>query len=441
MRRTRQHGCLLAGTLALLVVSGAGGCGSEPRQQGDGSPSTVDAFGGARQSFDVVALLSGPASSGLPATNRFTLVLDADARLAIAGGDGYGAVVGVTSADGRTFRAASPFNAGGGGDGDGCGVTERVLYETFEVTIADDGSLTGSAGGIALIGCAGCLAAVDPTARLVGTADATPPRLRLPGPGLTSPFEAFSLRASEPLPATTTARLVADDGAVIDLIPELGDLAFPVVVGFRKPDIILRAGHAFVVELDGADFAGLVDPADASLRLASFVEAPAVIEDGFESVTGSVFGGAMVITAGPLRPITGTTSLYVGAKDAPGVDSPTGRSLMVRLSRQPGDTRLRFSYRVAGPRAETPFAGRLRVGSEGAWSGLALGASAEVAGTAEIIMLAGKEAYVSAVVTREVSLPADATDEVLVLIAPDIFPCSLPEGSPNGLLIDDLRLE
>jgi hypothetical protein len=40
-----------------------------------------------------------------------------------------------------------------------------------------------------------------------------------------------------------------------------------------------------------------------------------------------------------------------------------------------------------------------------------------------------------------VALPGDATDEVLVYVAPQIITCG-PRGIMNaGLLIDDLRLE
>ena len=96
--------------------------------------------------FDVTAVLHAKSNGPPPPpTNGFTLVIDTDARLAIAGGKGQGAAVAVTTSDGRTFRSAAGFTVGGGGS-----TVNEVRYDTFDVTLTD-GLLTGTATGAATI--------------------------------------------------------------------------------------------------------------------------------------------------------------------------------------------------------------------------------------------------------------------------------------------------
>ena len=45
--------------------------------------------------------------------------------------------------------------------------------------------------------------------------------LRVFALGSLNPMQPFTVVTSEPLPAGATARLVADDGAAIDLVPEV----------------------------------------------------------------------------------------------------------------------------------------------------------------------------------------------------------------------------
>ena len=433
---------VLARTLVVLAASWSAGCGKSGAANpdgGDGSLTVPDAPVAGRRSFDMIAVLSGDGSTNLPPNNRFTMVLDVDARLAIVGGNGRGAVVGVTSNDGRTFRSAGTFEVGG--DASPCSGTTGVKYDNFEVTIAN-GSLTGTANGSASISCGDCIFFVPFGATLTGTVDVTPPRLLGSGFTPSTPFDSLGLVVSEPLPVGATARLVADDGAAIDLVPTIVDGIEPLVVGFTKREIVLRAGQGYAVPLDGlVDFAGQADLTGPPLRLVSFPAAPTVVEDGFESATGSVLGGAMVMTAGALPAIAGNTSLYIGGKGAPGLDSSIGRSLTVRLAREPSDTKLRFSYRAVTVQAQGGFSGMLRVGSEGAASGSPVFNFASAV-TSQTITVGGQTAYASPVAVVETALPSDAVDEVLLVIAPLNFGCgpALINNS-GGLLIDDLRLE
>ena len=434
---------VLAGTLVVLAASWSAGCGKSGAANpdgGDGSLTVPDAPVAGRRSFDMIAVLTPDGSTALPPNNRFTLVLDADARLAIVGGNGRGAVVGVTSNDGRTFRSTGPFSVGG--DGDTCSGTEEIRYDSLEVTLAG-GSLTGSASGAATVSCGDCLFFVQFGATLTGTTDVTPPQLRGAAFQASTPFDPVALIASEPLPVGVTARLIADDGAAIELVPSIVDGEIPLVVGFTKPDVVLRAGQGYAVPPEGlVDFAGQTDRAGPALRLVSFADAPAVAEDGFEAATGSVLGGALVMTAGGLLPpIAGNTSLYVGNPGAPGLDTTTGRSLAVRLPRQAGDAKLRFSYRHVSTFAQLGFSGSVHVGSEGASPGTPTYALGSGTAVTEMITIAGKPAYTSPAATAELTLPADAKDEVLVVIAGVSSFCGRGLIGAAGLLIDDLRLE
>jgi hypothetical protein len=434
----------VAGAFALVLVAGAVGCGTAQRNPdaGDGSITTPapDALGAGWHPFDVVAVLrpAMDASVSVPPLDRFTFVIDPAAGRAIVGGKGRGAVVGITTDDGRTFRSAGPFTVGDSNN-DACGVSEDMIYESLEVTIAG-ASLSGSARGQATVSCGDCAFLVPFTATVTGTVDATPPALL--GRGLTppTPFDGITLATSEPLPVGATARLVADDGVAVDLVPAIVEGDLPLVVGFSKPDVVLRAGHAYSVALDGLiDFAGLTDPGGPPLRLAAFEAAPATLEDGFETVPGGAFGGAMVMTAGPLPAIAGNTSLYVGGAGAPALDA-SRRSLMIRLPRQAGDTKLRFSYRVVAAQTLASFSGVVWVGSEGASPGPAT-YGLRASGPGDTLTIAGNPVVASVAAAFEVPLPAGATDEVLLSVAPISSACFRGPTGNVGLLIDDLRLE
>jgi hypothetical protein len=448
MSQIRRAAYTVTGMAALSVVSWCGGCGKGAQKNpdgGDGSlamvdTGTLDAPTAGMRAYDVVAVLRADGSTSLPPTNRFTLIQDLSAFRMIAGGNGRGAVVGVTTSDGRTFRSAGGF-AVGEESPDVCSGPEDVQYDSFEVTLTDT-SLSGTASGAATISCGDCSFMVPFTATLTGTRDKTLPTLRASGPPPTSPFDAFWLVASEPLPPTATATLIADDGAAIDLIPQAAGGDLPFIAGFSKPDVVLRAGQGYVVTLDGlVDFAGQSDKGGPPLRLTSFVAAPTVPEDGFESATGGVLGGAMVMTAGALPAIAGNTSLYLGTKGAPGLDAPNGRSLAVRLARQAGDTKLRFSYRLVASQPTTSVSAIVRAGSEGASPGDAIYAIGDASNRTETLTIGGAPVFASLAAVMEVPLPSDATEDVLFVIAPNTIFC-FPGGTPStGILIDDIRVE
>ena len=162
-----------------------------------------------------------------------------------------------------------------------------MFATTASTSTVAAGALTGTATGDATISCGDCSFQVAFSATLSGTPDTTSPTLRASGVPAQQSVDSVALVTSEPLPSTATARLVADDGAAIDLLPVAMDGAVPLIVGFTTPQVVLRAGQSYVVTLDGlVDFAGQAPPADPPLRITSFAAAPSVAEDGFESATG-----------------------------------------------------------------------------------------------------------------------------------------------------------
>ncbi len=433
--------------LVLAAAPALAGCGSAHANAdgGDGAPitpdGTVEPIAG-MHAYDVTALLSATSNGPLPPpTDHFTLVVDADARRVIAGGKGRGASVPLTTTDGRTFRSAGGFSVGR--EGEICSGVQDLQYDTFELTVTD-GALTGTARGRASISCGDCVALAPFAATLNGTPDTTAPALLTSGAVPTTAFDPFVLVASEPLPASATAQLIDDDGAAIELVPTIvGDAERPLVVGFAKPPVVLRAGQGYVVTFDGlVDFAGNADLSGAPLRITSLPDAPLVPEDGFESaVDAAEVGGAQVVTGDPLPPIAGKVSVYAGSTlDAPrgvaGGDHPLG----VRLARQPGDATLRLTYRVVGVTMAPAFSGSLRIGAEG-------GALAPPVYTfpapspAEKLLVGAQPVFVSGATTMMVPLPADVTDEALLVIAATPLSCGLSVSPQAGLLIDDLTLE
>src|SRR5262249_31202368 len=118
----------------LLLAICAVGCGKGTQARRDGGDTSLplpDAIAGGRQSFDVVAVLQADGSTGIPPTNPFTLVLDVDAGLVIAGGAGRGAAVPVTTRNGRSFHSGGSFTVGGMGDT--CSGVDDVSYEVFDI--------------------------------------------------------------------------------------------------------------------------------------------------------------------------------------------------------------------------------------------------------------------------------------------------------------------
>jgi hypothetical protein len=427
---------------ALAVGCGtfaASGCGA----RGHAAPVT------GRHSYDVVAHLTmAPRTSSfpvdLPGTLSLSLTLDADAGLLVMGAAG-GAQVIPTARDGDTFSATTmPVHLPVVSQSCGQGL-EGLDFSSFEVSVTE-ATLMGSAKGLAEIADGDVLSDIEFTATLSGGPDLTPPSLIATG-AVTSPFDAFALSVSEPLPESATAHLVASDGSQFDLVPAFVYGALKVISAFEKPAVVLHPGNGYAVAMGGlVDFAGNAAVDDAPLRVVTIPAAPLIADDGFESATGSpMIGGASLVTAGgPVPPIAGAASVYIGQPGAPALGAVApGTGLLVRVPRKATDTKLRFSYCVVWLSSGSPSGNGLNVhvyvGSvdgpaaagviprEPSPQGMGASASVEVTGVA----------------VMEVPLADASASDLVVSIPGQVAPgCGLV-GSPGGLglLIDDLRAE
>jgi hypothetical protein len=103
---------------AALVVLGAsclGGCGGAHAKAdgGDGGPLATDGAIVGTRAYAVTAVLRAT-EDGVPppATSTFTLIVDTQTRIAIAGGNGRGASIALTTTDGLTYHGATGFTVG-----------------------------------------------------------------------------------------------------------------------------------------------------------------------------------------------------------------------------------------------------------------------------------------------------------------------------------------
>jgi hypothetical protein len=439
--RSISGGAAVAVAVAALAGVAVVGCGSHGAQTVDGGAPQLTGL----HSFDVVAGLSlGGAvpPSNLPPTAPFTLVLDSDANHAIVGAQGTAAVVPMgMDGDKRTlakFSVGLPATQ--------CSGASSIDFDSLSVT-ASSTSLTGTGAGNARVSCGDCEFMVPFMAGVEGGPDVTPPLLfstSIP----TNPFQTFRFVASEPLLATSTARLTGEDRTAIDLVPEIVPGDVPLVSSFDEPSVVLPTGVGLVIAIDQlVDFAGLHGATDTPLRFVVFPAAPLVPDAGFETTTDTTFGGATVVSDGPLPPISGTRSVYFGGQATPAPGSvPVGKMLLVRLAVTPGVTKLAFSYRLVIEEtgsATVGFSGTVNVGSVG--KAPVFGRFTTAPPSTRTTWPSGITVDVSDVATYELALPSDLGSEVLVDIEPPASGCGDTGPGfappPGGMLLDDLRLE
>ena len=424
-------GRLVLGALALA------GCGAKAAG-GDGGAGEGGAFP-ALLSLDVTASLKTPMppapTLALPDTSTFSLTLDAANKVIVAGGSAR-----PVTTDARTFFSASSFDVARASPG--CMGLDSIRYDRLDFTVTGT-SLAGHATGAAIfLGPVG--GSVGFTADLTGGPDTTAPFLVLRSS--VTPFDPFvnlTMATSEPLPQGARARLVGVDGSSFDMIPSVTDGVIPVVSGFDLPDVVLPPGTAYSVVADGlVDFAGNSGAPDAPLRLGAVADAPLAPEDGFESVTSSTFGGAGVVRLSDLAPISGDQSLYVGGVGTPGHDIyMQGPELLVRLAMQPGDTKLRFTFRTVSAAFDARvFDGTVRVGSPGGKRSDRYVTFQAPPSSATVKFDDGTTVAIGGDQMLEVSLPPDAHDVVVVAIAARDQGCGAPSPAV-GMIVDDMRLE
>jgi hypothetical protein len=452
-----MDGMKALGLVAGLAVglAACGGSGGAAPDAGDGAADAPDdgrasdGPAGAASGFlayDVTATLSitpdaggGGAWSDFPTTVHFTVAWNPGTGDVFTGAGGDFSRTAAGASDGGAFesmgwQAAAPFPSG-------CGAVGHVALD--QVTFSREGaSLHGTAiGKVSYVTSGATSLQADATASLVGAPDATPPAFTV-GAEASDPLAVHAFLASEPLPKDSSASLLsAPHGDVVPLGPMTVDHPDDPIKGFFE-DVALRSGETYTLVTAGvADFAGHAPAAPVTFMTAP--APPLVPEDGFESLTGTMFAGAGVLHGGPLMPIAGETSLLLNTGFGGGfgfLPYDLGPSLAVRLALAPGDTVVRFSAQLIAPDPvdQAAFVGAIRYGSTGGTVGLANNVAGS--GFAKVTLPSLGDVYISPVQTVSLPLPADAAGEIIFEIVGQTFSCD-PPPSPTVLVVDDLRVE
>jgi hypothetical protein len=457
----RRAGALALAALTLVACGSSGLKIDAPADGGDGASSDapridarddaavdeapVDAPPAGFRAYDITATVTvtPPAGEGgwvdFPKTHVFTLAWDPGTGTAFVGGGGNFSSTEVTTTDDPTFtsqtwQADVPL-------ADSCEGVAHIRYEhaTFSLTA---GALTGTASGTVSYMTGDLVLQANITATLAGILDATAPSFTAPQSPV-DPLAPLAFVASEPLAPTSQASLVGTvSGDVVALSAQSIDNQERATRAFLVPNVMLRAGETYTLVTDAVvDFVGNKPAAGASFSTEA--APPLVPEDGFESVTGTMFGGAGVLRGGTLTPIAGQTSLLLNTGFGGGfgfLPYDLGSSLKVRLAVSPGDTVVRFDDELIAPDPidQASFVGAIRVASTGGDVGAAMNVDGK--DFAKVTLPQDGDVYITPVTTYEIPLPAGAAGEVTLEIVGVTFACGLPP-SPTVLVLDNLRVE
>ena len=182
------------------------------------------------------------------------------------------------------------------------------------LTLADDGTLTGTGGGqlTRIVGDTGMQTQVSATF----TGGPTPARPRWASLSSNAdppdPFIHTDLLASEPLPRNTTLTLTSGSGDQFTLGRAPSGSGSPTSTCHGSCSASARPTSSRRAQV--VDFAG--NKALTSFQFTTRPAPPLAAEDGFESATGTQLGGAMVITGSTNPVIAGDKSLYIAPVDA-----------------------------------------------------------------------------------------------------------------------------
>jgi len=400
-----------------------------------------------RRSFLVTSTLtpqSDPSNRGnvsLPATHTFTMVLDADRRIAILGSSvGQGVGVFEPTATGGGGSQTASFSLGSG----------SASYQTMDVTIAPSGTLTGTARGRGT-----APPTTDTTGpssvvlsmSLAGVPDTQPPGFESSffGGAPVDPFASLTLVPTEPLPPETRLALMDLRGERIEIAP--GSTQLTAAFSFFPTQARMwRYSDTYTLLLDGVvDFAGNARaPGGTPLAFTTAAAPILVAEDGFESAAGATLAGAQVLSGAGAPTITGARSLYIGWLSSA---FPPGRAemtqLALRIPLDATDTVLRFSYRTVNPMTTStgiaePY---YLLGSEG-------GQTASLSlpldtGPTTTVTLGSTQVPAGPVTTATFTLPAGAAAAGQLTFIRRVHACcgNMPAPGVTGLILDDLRAE
>jgi hypothetical protein len=436
-------------TLLLFGLAVGTGCSSSPAQTADAGPdgggadadAGPDASDGGSSLTGVHGWLvtstvtqqpgAGPALTTIPASHQFTVVLDAVKQQAIIGSVNGSSVVPFTLTDAGVIQLRQLFDFTFNCDAE-------IAYSSVDLTLGANGALTGTGSGTAVQITTDVGSTVDAQMALAGVPDTTPPKLV--GDATTvDPFYPLTLKASEPLAPGVHPQLVDASGTGQPLSASAGETTAAFL--FSLPGTLLRFGEAYHVTLAGiTDFSGNLARTADDFAFTTTAAPPLVPEDGFESATGATLGGAQILSGAGAPTIAGAQSLYIPPLASPGA-APSGWSpqLAVRLTLNPGDTVVRFSYELVSP--SYPVRTVFMLASVG---GQITSPPAPTYATTPTTTatLGGSTATIGPLSTAQLPLPPNAAGEiVLELVVPGVTCPTVPAPSRAGFIMDDLRAE
>lgn len=371
----------------------------------------------------------------LPTTQNFTLRIDPVRGVITVGGGASAAQVGVKTSDRATFEATAavpiPIDITSG-----CGAMSR--YTRFSVTVTGQ-TLAGSADGTGEVIDGDVAYQYKAALTMTGRIDDAPPTL---GDDRTSvdPLGGFFLNASEPLPTNAAASLVAG-AETVPLVPFIPADGGGVVGGFDKGPAALRYATTYQVTAT-AGWTDLAGNLGAPLpKIVTAAAPPLAAEDGFES-SATPIGGAVVVDATVLPPITGQHSVALVGQfnNLPALAG--SRRLTVRLAVSTGDTKVRVSVRPfsQADNFASTYQASFRAAVPGGAIASAMLPQSETLDTK--VTVGGATLSFGAARTIEIPLPAGASGEIVfdANTGSPSFGCGLPPPTV-GYLIDDLRVE
>ena len=420
-----------------VVLTGGGGSfatgnGGDVWTDGGTTDGPFDAGFSGRRSFVVSSQANGDGGTSL--FHRFTMVLDADQRTAIVGASGTGSVVGVYQVADGTFGLAAAISFSVAVPGT---CSANVSYDRVGFNIDASGRLTGAARGQLTTFQTDLGSSAVVTASLTGVADTVTPTLALTtdGSDIADPFSAFWVSSPEPLPVESYPALRAAGGDVVSLTPSPPNT---FIVTFGKPNILLRYGETYTVDLNGiADFAGNRAAPTNALTFNTKAAPPLVAADGFESVTDATLGGAEVLSGAGAPTISGSRSLYVPPGTTVGM--PPTTQLALRVAIVPGNTVLRFSYRNVTLSPTATFGAQIKVASVG--GSIVSMVLPDGNGQATAAVIDQTSVTLGPLMTAAIGLPDGAAGEVVLARTTQWVSCGLPYPAAPGIIIDDLRAE
>ena len=425
------------GADAPLDASGDGSADGLPDASGDvlpdvpplQSPMAFEAHG---MLTLTPAGVSGPTGAVLPTTQDLLLYVDLVESTLIAASPGQATKVPLTTIDRVNFSTTSmlyfqvPTSL--------CGISLSYSSMNFAVQGAQ---IRGTARGTAIVIEGDVGYSYDAQLTFTGTADSHGPSVTMAVAQDVDPLYPPAFTISEPLAVATTAQLTSD-ADMIALEPRPG--MSQVVTSFGVPaGRALRYGATYQLAIQPwRDLAG-----NAGATIASFTTAvapPLVAEDGFEGAATMV-GGAQIVDASVLPPITGMRSAVLVGASTPTTVAGT-RHLGVRLRVQGGDTVVRFNLRPWGSYQGT--LGTANLATTVAVPGGASTSKAMPGGVAlsTKVMVGSNTVWLGDVIHVEIPLPSGASSEVVVDL--NTYPyqtaCGL-QPTNASFLVDDLRVE